>query len=103
MKRAERSEYTYIKNSLKDRSLGCGTILTIRTNAGSEYKQALHSLYTGLGFHPATVRVDTRRFDENERIHYIFGCTWQDDNGSEHSWEELYTTEEKNRFAAALN
>ena len=31
MKRAERSEYTYIKNSLKDRSLGCGTILTIRT------------------------------------------------------------------------
>lgn len=102
MKRAERSEYTYIKNYEKQFDLGYGTTLTIRTNGSAEYKKALHDLYTGWGFHPASVRVDSRMYDENERIIYIFGQTF-DLNGEEHPWTELYTTEEKARFVAALN
>ena len=102
MKRAERSEYTYIKNYEKKFDLGYGTTLTIRTDASAEYKQALHSLYTGWGFHPAGIRTDPRMFDEKERIIYIFGLTF-DLNGEEHPWTELYTAEEKARYAAALN
>ena len=101
MTRAERSEYTYIKNSLKDRNPGPGCQLTIRTNAGSEYKKALNDFYTSLGFHPASVRIDTHWFDENERIIYIHGLTF-DLGGETRSWTELYTAEEKDRFAAAL-
>lgn len=101
MKRAERREYTYIKNTEKMFDLGQGTTLTIRTNGSAEYKKALHDLYTDWGFHPAGVCVDSMRFDENERIIYIFGQSF-DLNGEEHSWTELYTSEEKARFAAAL-
>lgn len=101
MKRAERSEYTYIKNYEKQFDLGYGTTLTIRTNASEEYKKALHELYTGWGFHPAGIRVDTTRFDDLERIIYIYGLTFEM-NGQEHPWTELYTAEEKARFEAAL-
>ena len=102
MKREERSEYTYIKNSLKRYSLGAGAVLTIRTDAGSEYKEALHRLYTEKGFHPAAVSCDSRRFDGRERIHYIYGQTWKDQEGKEHSWTELYTAEEKALFTSKL-
>ena len=101
MKRAERSEYTYIKNSLKKNNWTYGTILTIRTNARIEYKEALHQLYTERGFHPAGVKTDPHRFDEQERILYIYGLTF-DLNGEEHPWTELYTAEEKERFSKAL-
>ena len=101
MKRAERSEYTYIKNSLKGQNPGYGTQLTIRTDAGSEYKHALHDLYTALGFHPAAVKIDQHWFDDRERIIYIYGLTW-DCNGTERSWTELYTAEEKALFGARL-
>ncbi len=102
MKKAERSEYTYIKNYEKQFDLGYGTTLTIRTNGSPEFKKALHDLYTGWGFHPASVKTDSRMYDELERIIYIFGLTF-DLNGEEHPWTELYTAEEKARFAAALN
>ena len=102
MKRAERSEYTYIKNSLKGFTLGYGTTLTIRTDASPEYKKALDSLYTGLNFHPASVRVDSRMYDDNERIIYIYGLTY-DLHGEERPWTDLYTQEERDRFEAALN
>ena len=103
MKRAERNEYNYIRRTCREiNPMGYGTQLTIRTNASAEYKQALHELYTSLGFHPASVRIDTHWFDENERIIYIYGMTWQDNEGRDHSWSELYTTEEKERFSAAL-
>ena len=102
MKRAERSEYTYIKNSLKTLRPGQGAQLTIRTDAGSEYKHALHELYTGLGFHPAAVRIDRHWFDDRERIIYIFGLTW-DNNGTERAWSDLYTADEKALFAARLD
>ena len=101
MKRAERSEYTYIKNSLKKNNWTYGTILTIRTNAGTEYKEALHQLYTERGFHPAGVKTDPHRFDDQERILYIYGLTF-DLNGEEHPWTELYTAEEKECFSKAL-
>jgi hypothetical protein len=84
MKRAERSEYTYIKNSLKGFDLGYGTTLTIRTDAGSEYKHALDALYTSLNFHPASVRVDTHWYDDKERIIYIYSRTWEDNDGNAH-------------------
>ena len=102
MKRAERNEFNYIRRYEKQFDLGYGTTLTIRTNGSAEYKKALHDLYTGWGFHPASIRVDTHFFDDQERIHYLFGKTF-DLNGEEHPWTELYTTEEKARFAAALN
>ena len=101
MKRSERNEFNYIKRSLKGFTLGHGTTLTIRTDGSGEYKQALHEHYTGLGFHPASVRVDTRWYDDKERIIYIYGLTY-DLHGEEHPWTELYTREEKERFAAAL-
>ena len=102
MTRAERNEYNYIKRSLKEFDLGYGTTLTIRTDAGHEYKQALNDLYTSLNFHPAAVKVDEHWFDDKERIIYIFSRTWNDNNGNERSWTELYTVEEKARFEAAL-
>ena len=102
MKREERNEFNYIKKSLKGFTLGHGTTLTIRTDASHEYKQALHEHYTSLGFHPASVRIDTRWYDDKERIIYIYGLTF-DLNGEEHPWTELYTAEEKERFQKALN
>ena len=52
MTRTERNEFNQIRRSMRDYQksgcLGYGSTLTIRTDAGSEYKQALHSLYTGL-------------------------------------------------------
>ena len=47
MKREERNEFNYIKRYEKQFDLGYGTTLTIRTDGGSEYKHALHDLYTG--------------------------------------------------------
>ena len=103
MKRAERSEYTYIKRYEKELGLlTYGTTLTIRTNGSAEYKRALHELYTGWGFHPASVRVDSRMYDDNERIIYIYGLTY-DLHGEERPWTDLYTQEERDRFEAALN
>ena len=101
MKREERNEFNYIKRSLRGFTLGHGTTLTIRTDASHEYKQALHEYYTDLGFHPASVRVDTRWYDDKERIIYIYGLTF-DLTGEEHPWTELYSAEEKARFVAAL-
>lgn len=106
MTRAERTEFTQIRRDMnnykKSGCLGYGCTLTIRTNAGSEYKQALHQLYTELGFHPAAVRVDRRMYDENERVIYIFGLSF-DLDGEAHPWTELYTAEEKASFQEALN
>jgi hypothetical protein len=102
MKREERNEFNYIKRSLKGFTLGYGTTLTIRTDAGSEYKHALDELYTSLNFHPASVRVDSHMYDEKERIIYIYSRTWEDNDGNAHPWTELYTPEERARFEAAL-
>ena len=102
MKREERNEVTSLKRSLKGFSLGHGTTLTIRTDGSHEYKQALHEHYSSLGFHPASVRVDTHWYDDKERIIYIYGLTF-DLNGEEHPWTELYTAEEKDRFQKALD
>ena len=102
MKREERNEINYIKRSLKRFALNYGTALTIRTDASTEYKQALNELYSSLNFHPADVKVDCRLFDEKERIIYIYSRTWIGD-GNSHPWEELYTSEELARFEAALN
>ena len=100
MTRAERSEYTYIKNSLKGRDL-TGCRLTIRLDAGHEYKQALHDLYTSLNCHPASLRCDDLCFinDGKKRIVYLNGRTWTDNDGNERSWEELYSAEDRRSFA----
>jgi len=102
MKRAERNEYNYIKRYEKQFDLGYGTTLTIRTDGSPEYKRALHDLYTGWGFHPASVRADRSMYDDKERIIYIYGLTF-DLRGEERSWTELYTAEERARFEAALD
>ena len=96
MTREERNEFNYIKRSLKNLGDRWAN-LTIRTDASSEYKQALHEFYTSLGFHPAAIKVDTRWFDDKERIIYIRGI----ETDGIH-WTRLYTAEEKAAFEAAL-
>ena len=102
MTRAERSEYTSIKNSLKKFRPSYTTTLTIRTDGSAEFKKALHEQYTGLGFHPANIKVDPHWFDEKERVIYIFGRTWKL-NGEDRPWTELYTPNELQTLAAALD
>ena len=102
MTRSEYSEFRYIRSSMRKFTLGPGTLLTIRVNASADYKKRLHELYVAADFHPASVRVDRHMFDENMRIIYISGRTWKDDEGHTRSWEELYTPDERKRFAAAL-
>ncbi len=102
MKRAERNEYNFIKRFEKQFDLTYGTTLTIRTDGSPEYKHALDALYTGWGFHPASVRIDTRMYDDKERVIYIFGRTWTDNDGNTRSWTELYTREEREIFQRAL-
>ncbi len=102
MKRSERNDYNYIKGYKKRGfNLEYGTVLTIPTDGSEEFKRALHSLYTGWGFHPAGITTDPTRFDDRERITYIFGMTF-DLNGEEHPWTELYTDAERSRYEAAL-
>ena len=103
MTREEYNEFRYIRKSMRQFTLGYGTTLTIRTDAGADYKKRLHELYTAAGFHPASVRVDRSMYDDRERIIYIFSRTWIDDEGRERPWTELYTSEERARFAAALD
>lgn len=102
MKRAERNEYNYIRRYEKQFELSYGTTLTIRTDGSAEYKHALHDLYTSRGFHPAGLRVDSRMYDDRERIIYIYGLTY-DLHGEARPWTDLYTEEEKARYAAALD
>ena len=83
MKREEYNELRSIKSSLKKLTLGHGTTLTIRTDASPEYQHKLDEFYTGLNFHPASVRVDRRMYDDKERIIYIFSRTWTDNEGRE--------------------
>ena len=101
MTRAEYNEFRYIRSYEKQFALGYGTTLTIRTDGSAEYKKALHDLYTGWGFHPASVRVDRSMYDDKERIISLYGLTF-DLRGEEHPWTELYTEEERGRFEAAL-
>lgn len=102
MTRQEYNEFRYIRSYEKKFDLGPGTTLTIRTDASAEYKHRLDALYRSWGFHPASVRVDSRMFDEKERVIYIHGLTF-DLRGEQHPWSELFTNEERARFAAALD
>lgn len=104
MTRTERNEFNYIRKTLQQfTSLGYGSTLTIRTDASSEYKHALHEFYTSLGFHPADIRTDPDHYDDKERLIYIYGLTWEDDEGKERSWKELYTEDERKRYSAVLD
>lgn len=106
MTREEYNEFRNIRKTINEfirhgAYPGPECTFTIRTNASADYKHRLDTLYTSLNFHPASVRVDTQYFDKNERIIYIYGRTW-DLNGEKRPWTELYTMEEKERFAMAL-
>lgn len=104
MTRQEYNEYRSIRASAKKYGLPTyGCQYTIRTNASEEYKVKLHKLYSEWGLHPASVRVDTHYFDDQERIIYIYGRTWKDDEGREYPWTSLYTYEERERFDRALH
>lgn len=97
MNRTERNEYNYIRRTVKDiiRSASVrGVTLTIRTDGSAEYKQALDALYTAAGFHPCSICIDSRMFDDNERIHYI--------SNTDAEWREAYTAGERAAFRAAL-
>ena len=102
MTRKEYNDYRYIKSyKTKGFKLTYGTTLTIPVNASKDYKAKLNDLYKSWGFHPASVRVDRQFFDDEMRIIYIYGLTWEM-NGEEHSWSELYSKEEHERFNEAL-
>ena len=103
MKREERNEFNYIRRTIRKYPLTYGTLLSIRLDRSAEYKKALDGLYAELGFHPATITSDCRRFDGKERLIYIFGRTWIDDESVTRSWEEIYTAEEKAAFKKALS
>ena len=79
MKREEYNEIRHIRSSLKALTLDYGTTLTIRIDASAEYKHKLDEFYTSLNFHPASIRRDPGM------------------------WTELFTPEERARFAAALD
>ena len=66
MKRAEYNEFLYIRSNLKKYKPGYGAILTIRTDASPEYKHKLDALYTSVGFHPASVRVEIEYLPEDD-------------------------------------
>ena len=102
MTRYEYNEFRYVRKTMRQFTVSYGTICTIPTDAGAEYKHRLHDLYTSYGMHPASICTDSRLFDGRERIHYIFGLTY-DLNGEQRPWTDLYTKEEKARFAAALD
>ena len=46
--------------------------------------------------------MDNHFYDDRERIIYIAGLSF-DLHGEQHPWTELYTDEERARFAAALD
>ncbi len=96
MKRAERTEFTDLKNKLRKGFFGPNAILTIATGAGTEFKNAAHELFRSNGFHPCSIQTDAHRFDEQERILYI-----RDTDGTD--WMELYSDAEKDAFKTALN
>ena len=102
MTREEYNEFRYIRSYERKFDLGPGTTLTIRTDGSADYKHRLDALYRSWSFHPASVRVDSRMYDDKERIIYIYSRTY-DLNGVERPWTDLYTKEEVARFEAALN
>ena len=103
MTREEYNEFRYIRSYEKKFDLGPGTTLTIRTDGSADYKHRLDDLDATLNFHPASIRRAPRMYDDKERIIYIFGRTWTDNEGRERPWTELYTPEERTCFAAALD
>lgn len=104
MTRTEYSEYRTIRKNLRTLKPSMGCTCTIRTNGSADYKAKLDALYTEYNMHPASVRVDSHWYDENERIIYIYGRdeTFKDAYGRLCDWTVLYTDEERARFAAAL-
>ena len=102
MTRQEYNEFRYIRSYEKKYDLGPGTTLTMGQDASADCNDRMDAIYRSWGFHPASVRVNSRMFDEKERVIYIHGLTF-DLHGEPHPWTELYTQEEHARFAAALD
>lgn len=104
MKREEYNEYRYIRSMLRQMPPSYGTSCTIRTDASEDYKRKLDNLYAEYGMHPGGIRIDPTMYDDKERIIYIYGRNDRhtDYYGREYGWSDLYTTEEKERFALAL-
>lgn len=105
MTREEYNEFRYIRSNLRKYGTGNGTTCTIRTSASSDYKHRLDALYAEYNMHPASIRTDPAMYDSNERIIYIYGRneTFTDYYGRKYTALDLYTAEEKKRFADALN
>ena len=102
MTRQEYSDFRYIRSyKTKGFALNYGTVLRIPTRRRHDYKMRLHSLYSEWGFHPASVRVD-KPFCDEEAIIYIYGLTWENEDGKPQNWERLYTESEKQQFRSAL-
>lgn len=105
MTREEYNEFRYIRANLRKYGTGNGTTCTIRTDASPEYKHRLDALYSEHNMHPASIRIDSTMYDEKQRIIYIYGRdeVFTDYYGRTFTWSDLYTADEKKRFADALN
>lgn len=104
MTREEYNEFRRIKATCHRYGMpSSGCMYTIPVDGSADYKARLDALYTSWNMHPASVRVDKHYFDDKERIIYIYGRTWEDNDGKKHSWTELYTAQERARFADALS
>jgi len=104
MTREEYNEFRTIRANIRKWGVPTfGAQYTIRTGASVDFKLRVHRLYSENNLHPASVRVDTRYFDDKERIVYIAGRVWVDDDGKERLWSELYSEDERRRFDAALH
>lgn len=103
MTRAEYNEYRHIKSTCHKYGMPSYRCqYTIPTGASPDYKAKLDALYKSWNMHPASVKVDKHYFDEEERIVYIYGQTWQDSKGHPRSWTELYTADQLDKFQRAL-
>lgn len=105
MTREEYNDFRYIRSyKRKGFALNYGTTLRIPLGGSEDYKLRLHRLYSEWGFHPAAVRPSgDMPFCDIPCIVYIFGRTWKDGEGHEHSWTRLYTEEERKAFDSALH
>ena len=96
MTRTERNDFNYIKRATKGQGLTYAELF-LRTDYSPEYKNAVHEYFLSIGFKPFGMISGEKDFEGIEKVIYI--------NWAHHTntWEELTTSEERKRYAEALN
>ena len=104
MTKAERNTYNNFKENLATDDFLRHAILSIKTGYSSEYKKALHELFTAYGFHPTEITTEQFGCLEpygDEHINYTYGLTFK--HGEDRRpWFEKFTKKQLEAFKAAL-